>query len=132
MFQIKYKGEFLVLPSDASTEVERHSPFFLIDSVWAEKSLPITIPACDTNARLLGFFFFELTVRTRQKLDVEIYDGGNYKCNGILVIESAGMNSRFANKGNAGGYLLIGISNFYTQIKDKKLSSLSLGGDRVF
>lgn len=130
MFQLKYNNVFLDLAPNLDAEIERNSPLFLIDSVFAEYSTPITFVYSDNNARELGWYFFEPTIRQRKKINVEVYDKGTYKCNATAVIESAGMNYRHKGASNAGGYLLIGVSDFFQTIQTKKLTDLKLGGPR--
>lgn len=130
--QLKYKSEFLDLAANQNAEMEKTSPLFLVDNYIQEYSTPIAIVYSDKNARLLGNLFFELTVKTKQKFQVEIYSNGTYRGNGTLVVESAGMNRSFAGKSSLSGYVLTGLSNFFTQIKDKKLTDLVLGGVREF
>jgi hypothetical protein len=133
MLQIKYNNEFLDLARDQSSEMEKNSPLFLgLDTLLAEYSTPIAIKYTDKNARLLGFLFFDLTIKTKSTFAVEIYSGITFITQSSLIIESAGMNKRFASKSSIAGYLLTGISNFFTYIKDKKLTDLTLGGTRTF
>ncbi len=131
MFQLKYKDEFIDLLPDQEPEIERNSPLFLIDDYLSEKTSPVTIAYSDKNCRLIGNIFFELSERVQTKIAVKIYDKGTYKYNAVLVIESAGMHGLHVGKGNATGYMLLGISSFFTDIKDKLLTDLALGGVRT-
>jgi hypothetical protein len=130
MWQIKFQNEFLDLVPGQSPEVTRNSPLFFID--LQENSTPLTIAYTDKNSRLLGHIFFEQTRKARKKIDVELYQNNSYSFNATMVVESAGMNNRHNGTGNASGYLLFGISHFYSTIKDKLLSQLALGGLRDF
>jgi hypothetical protein len=132
MWQIKFQNEFLDLVPGQSPEVTRNSPLFSIDNDLQENSTPLTIAYTDKNSRLLGHIFFEQTRKARKKIDVELYQNNSYSFNATMVIESAGMNNRHNGNGNASGYLLFGISHFYSTIKDKLLSQLALGGLRDF
>jgi hypothetical protein len=133
VLQLKYNNEFLDLAPDENSEMEKNSPLFLgLDTLLAEYSTPIAIKYSDKNARLLGYLFFDLTVKTKSSFEVEIYSAGTFITRSTLIIESAGMNFRFAGKSSISGYLLTGISNFFTYIKDKKLTQLSLGGGRTY
>src|SRR4051794_20190668 len=132
MWQIKYQNEFLDIAPDQTPEISRNSPLFIMDDLAKEVSTPITFAYSDKNSRLLGHYFFDLTVKTRKRIDVELYDGGSFKTNCTLVLESAGMNRAHESKSSASGYLLINISDFFARIKDKKLSQLFLGGQRTF
>jgi hypothetical protein len=131
MLQIKYKNEFLDIVPGQETELEKNSPLFLLDNLLAEYSTPVNFIESDTNARLLGQIYFDKTIRKKTKIEVEIYSYGTFRSNATLVLNSAGINFMIAGKSTAGGYLLTGVSNFFTAIKDKKLSDLQLGGDRV-
>lgn len=116
---------------DADTEMERNSPLFLLDNILAEYSTPIGIRCSEKNTQALGFMFFELSTKSRSTFDVDIYTNGTYRGPATLVIETAGMNRAYAGRNILNGYLLSGISAFFTSIKDKKLTDLSLGGVRT-
>lgn len=131
-FQIKYQNEFLDLVPGQSAEIERNSPLFLLENIIAEYSTPVQLAYSDKNCRLIGLYFFDTTIKQQTKIDVEIYCNGTFRYNATMVIESAGMNFTHPGAGTASGYLLTGISNFFSRIKDKKLSDLILGGDRNF
>ncbi len=131
MLRIKYNNEFLDLAPDQDGELEANSPMFLIDNVLAEYSTPLNIVYTDKNARLIGPIFFAATVRKRQQFSVEIYKGDTYRCNATLIVESAGIR-RTARKSNASGYLLTGISSFFSLLKDVMLQDMALGGDGKF
>jgi hypothetical protein len=132
MIEIKYNNVFLDVANNESSEIERNSPLFLLDNILAEYTTPISFLYTDKNSRELGYYFFDTTVKIKRTLTVQVYDNGTFRYNASMVIESAGMNFNLPGKGTATGYLLIGISNFFQQIKDKMLRSLTLGGDRVF
>ncbi len=133
MLQLKYNNEFLDLAPDHNSEMEKNSPLFLgLDTLLAEYSTPIALKYSDKNARLLGYLFFDITVKTKKTFEVEIYSNRTFITRSSLIIESAGMNFRFASKSSIAGYLLTGISNFFIYIKNKKLTDLSLGGNRSF
>jgi hypothetical protein len=132
MWQIKYQNDFLDIVPGQSLEIERRSALFLLDDIIAEYSTPFALAYSDKNSRLIGHYFFDTTVKTKKSIDVEVYDNGTYRTNATMVIESAGMNFLHPGAGTASGYLLLGISNFFAQVKDKKLTELSLGGNRNF
>jgi hypothetical protein len=131
-FKIKYQNEFLDIAPGQAPEIERRSPLFLLDDILAEYTTPFTLAYSDKNSRLIGYYFFDGIVKTQKKIDVEVYDNGTFRYAATMVIESAGMNFLHAGAGTASGYLLLGISDFFSTIKDKKLSELVLGGDRIF
>ena len=132
MLQIKYKNEFLDIEPGQQTELTRNSPLFLIDQLNAEYSTPFKIKYSDKNSRLLGNIFFEQTIRAKQKIAVELYDNGSYSENATLVLEANTMDRNHSGKGDATGYLLTGISDFFSVIKDQKLTDLKLGGIRSY
>jgi hypothetical protein len=132
VWQIKYQNEFLDITPDQSPEIERRSPLFLVDDILAEYSTPISFAYTDKNSRLLGFVFFDTTAKVKTSLDVELHVKGTFRIVCTLVVESAGMNRLHKGNANAQGYLLLGISDFLTTIKDKLLSDLTLGGVRNF
>lgn len=128
MLQIKYNTDFLTIAQDTETEIERHSTVFLTNELLLEYSIPITIPYTDLNSRLLGHRFFEITDKEKGRYDVEVYDNGTYRYNATLIIQSSNIKSTVPGKGNATGFLLIGVSKFFNAIKDTKLNTLDFGG----
>jgi hypothetical protein len=132
MLQLKYNNTVLDISTDQDSEIERTSPLFLLDDFLAEFSTPFNIKYTEKNAKLLGFLFFEITTKVKTSFDVEVFTDGTFRGRGTLVVESAGMNRDFQNKSSLTGYLLTGITSFFTLIKDKKLSQLTLGGARNF
>ncbi len=131
MLRIKYKDDFLDLTSNQDVQLTKNSPLFLISNALAEYSTPISIGYTDKNARLLGFFFMESTSKSITSYDVEIYTDFTFRCRGTLVIEGSGMHNRFASKSTLTGYLLTGISSFFSNIQTLLLTDLQLGGERV-
>src|SRR5689334_22572337 len=107
MYRIKYKNEFLDIAPDQTPEISRNSPLFMMDDLAKEVSTPISFAYSDKNSRLLGHYFFDLTVKRRMKIDVELYDGESFKTNCTLVLESAGMNRLHESNSTASGYFLI-------------------------
>jgi len=126
MLRIKYNNEFIDISASSEQELEANSPLFLVDNVLAEYSTPITIVYTNKNVRLLGPLFFSLSVKKKAKFAVEILKGNTYRCNATLVIESAAINSSPRNN-NASGYLLTGLSSFFSEINGKRLQDLELG-----
>lgn len=113
-------------------QLTKNSPLFLVSNALAEYSTPINVAYTDKNARLLGFLFMEITVKTRQNYTVEIYTDRTYRGIGTLVIDGSGMNRNFSSKSTLTGYLLTGISSFFTKIQTTLLTQLILGGIRTF
>jgi len=132
MLQLKYNNEFLDLEPGQSLEFNRNNPLFLLDDLLGEYSTPIVVSYSEKNVRLLGYNFFDYTVKQKLKVDVELYDGMTYFSLATLVIDHTESNKRFAGKSNVSGFLLTGISRFFSKIKNKYCDSLLLGGDRTF
>lgn len=132
MLQIEYKGNFLHLANGSAIEFDKSSPLFLIDNTLAEYTLPITVKYDDHNAALLGDVFFDYGIKAKIKLPVNIYDAGTYCSAAVLVINKNLTDHNMRGRGNVQGFLLTGISDFFSTIKDKKLNSLFLGGVRSF
>lgn len=132
MLRIQYNNEFLLLQPGSAIEMERYSPLFLADDALAEYSLPVTILYCEDNARLLGDVFFDYGIKTKLKVDVKVYDNVTFRFRCTMVIDKSISNRSQPGKGNVQGYLLTGASDFFTLIKDKKMSDLKLGDIRSF
>lgn len=132
MLQIEYNGKFLRTGSNTAVEFDKNSPLFQLDTLLAEYTMPITIVYCDENVQILGDTFFEYGIKTKKKLEVNLYDNGSFFCSSILVIDNSIIDSRVRNRGSVQGYFLSGVSAFFSVIKDRKLNSLLLGGVRKF
>lgn len=128
MLQVSYKGKFLHLASGSQVESEKSSPLFLIDTVLAEYTMPITIIYDEHNARILGELFFEYGIKQKQKLDVTLFDSSTLIGSAVMVIDKSLTNVHSRSKGNVQGYFLTGSSDFFSKIKNKKLNSLFFGG----
>lgn len=132
MLQIEYNGSFLKLAKGSAIEIEKNSPLFMLDTVLAEYSMPITILYDQANVELLGDVFFDHGIKAKIKLQVNIFDAGTFKTAAVLIIDKNIFVHQVHGRGNVQGYLLTGISDFFATIKNKKLSSLMLGGIRRF
>src|SRR4051812_23803294 len=126
MLRIKYNNEFLDIAPGSEAELESNSPMFLMDNALAEYSTPITLVYSDKNARLIGPLFFSTTAKQKVKLPVDIFKDAAYRSAGTLVVESAAITGN-TRSGNASGYLLTGISSFFTIIKDTLCQDLNIG-----
>lgn len=132
MFALKYKNEFIDLVPGQSLEAQRNNPLFVLEDLFAEYSTPIAIKYSEKNVRLLGYTFFDMTIKQKIKIDVELYDHGSFRDNALLVIDKTNSNRRYAGKGDISGFLLFGLSILFSKLRAKKANTLLLGGDRVF
>jgi hypothetical protein len=132
MLGIKINGEFLDLSPATTAQLERTSPFFNLNDLAGEYSLPFTFPYTPKNARLLGLPNHYYTKRIKKKIAGELYDSNNFSYSGDLVIQTAELNVNDIHKSKISGFFLTGVSSFFTLIKNKKLKELELGGIRQF
>lgn len=132
MLQIKYNEGFLDLGADQKLEFERENPLFILEDFYKEYSSPIVIKYSENNVALLGAIFFELLPHQKQKLEVELWEKGTFDSNVVLVIDKANPDRRNAGKGDVNGFLLAGLSRFFSNIKYRFLNTLQLGGQRNF
>ena len=123
---------FLDVKPGTSAEIERQSPFFAMNSEVGETSTPIVLLGTERNARELELQYQYYTRRTKSKYSVEVYDGNTFRCQATLIVETGRLHINHLDKCELTGYLLFGISDFFNQVKGKKLSDLSLGGARQF
>jgi len=131
---IKYNNEFLDLAPNQSIELERLNPLFNTESIIAEYSTPITIVASEKNIRLLGpEVFLDLNYKSKKKFDVGFYDNNTFTYNSLLVLDKSISNRLVPGKGTATGFLLIGTSKFYNNLKDRKACDLDYdSSNRIF
>lgn len=132
MLQILYNNEPLDISQTNDAELQQSSPLFGIEQSIAEFSTPITILYSDRNNRLLQHYFLELTSKTKISLPVVIYENNTFSNNATLVIETTNLHRYLSSKASLTGYLLLNISNFFNDTKDKLMSALDLGGLRSF
>jgi len=132
MIGIEINSEFLDLPEAIIFEIVRNSPYFNNDEIEGEFSLPISIPYSDKNYRLLSYTGNHYKTHVKQKIDATLYGGPNFTYAGTLVIDAFEKNNNQPGSLIASGIFVFGISSFLQQVKDKKLSDLTLGGVRNF
>ena len=132
MLQVSYKGQFLHLAAGSQVEIEKSSPLFLIDTVLAEYTMPITLSYDEHNAKILGEVFFEYGIKQKQKIEVILYDSSTIIGTATMIIDKSLTNNQNRSRGNVQGYFLTGASEFFTKIKNKKLNSLFFGGSQSF
>lgn len=131
MISIKKGNKFLDLIEGTTIERERVSPFFSKDEIPGEVSLPFTLPASPNNMQQLGNLDI-LPVKKDAQFDVIIYDEGLQVTHGKLATEFVETTIDNASRGKISVFALSNASEYYQRIKDKKLSDLDLGGDRIF
>lgn len=132
MFSIKINGQTVDLPKGISVEFERNNPMFLLENLLGEYSNPLTINYSENNVAIFGALFFELVLKSKQKITCQLYDGNHFFGMATLVIEKATINRLVIGKSKLNGYLIAGISNLLTKLKDKKATTLQLGGMRSY
>jgi hypothetical protein len=132
MIGVKVNGRFLDLKPATYAEIERTSPFFSINAVMEEYSTPLSFLYTENNCIALGFIYQFYTKRQKTKVIAELYDGSRFKCKCTLVIETGKLNLNRVEDAEMSGYVLLGVSDFFQQIKDKLLSDLQLDGVRTF
>lgn len=132
MIGIQINNEFLDLPENIQVEIIRNSPYFGDNEIEGEYSLPIAIPYTNKNYRLLSYIGNHYKEHKKESITATLFSGGGVSYVGTLVIDG------FEKNNNNPGSLLtkslftFATSSFFQQIKDKKVSSLSLGGIRTF
>ncbi|MDP3387719.1 MAG: hypothetical protein Q8S24_10820 [Eubacteriales bacterium] len=111
---ITESGE-MVLPSDFSISIEQKSPFF---SDEGTQSIPVTLPEADINNSVLGHASRPgHTKQFKRKISATLETSAISK-SGKLVIENVQKNSGTI------AALMLNESDFYTQIKDVRLSEV--------
>lgn len=117
----------------SSIEIERNNPFFSLGDEWAgETSTPLAFGWSKINEKELGHQSTVYTKRSKRIIDIDLYDGSNYRQRGKLITEGNTINQNQIHKSEIRGYFVFGLSNFFQIIKDKKLRALKLGGKRSF
>jgi hypothetical protein len=137
MIGIKKDTEYIDLIPGTQIQRERESPVFLTqsddgkDGIPGEVSYPFSIPLTDKNLRLLKQ---PDSLPQAKELEHEIIleNSGMQLSAGKLIIESIDGHLVKNNVGRAEGYILSNVSEFWSRVRDKKLSELSLGGNRTF
>ncbi|MBV9989387.1 MAG: hypothetical protein JO301_17035 [Chitinophagaceae bacterium] len=130
MLSIRYKNQTVDIKPGQRVELSRSNPMFLLDSFLGEYSTPFVITYSERNVRNFGPFFFDLAIKKKGKFEVEVYDENSFAFNATLVLETAKVDRRVTGKGNASGYLIIGLSTLLNKLKDAKANTLKLGGTR--
>ena len=132
MIGIEINNEFLDLLAGVVFEIVRNSPYFNNDEIEGEFSLPVGIPYTDKNYRLLSYIGNHYKTHSKTTIAAKMHGGPNFIYDGSLVIDAFEKNANLPNSQLTNGLFVFGISSFFQQVKDKKLSDLQLGGVRTF
>ncbi len=131
MTGIAINGEFLDLPPGVVLEIIRNSPYINNDAIDGEYSLPVALPYTDKNYRLIAYSGNHYKTHAKQTLDAELYaDGAVY--NGSLIVDGWDKNNNQPQSLVWSTMFVFGISSFFQEVKEKKITDLSLGGVRSF
>jgi len=130
---ISIANEFLDLLPGAELEIEEENPYLqLNDELLGGYSFPIEVLATPKNMRLLGFpGTMEMRVDSTG-IEAVIYDNGIPSIRGKIKIEKPSINMNNMQDGRISIYILVGAASFWQDIKDRKLRSIDVGGDRSF
>lgn len=130
---LELRKEHIILETDRDLVIERErsSPFFSINEIPGEVSIPFNLPASPVNILALGPVD-EINVTKTATHDIILSDEGFQISHGKLAIEAVDTDLNHNQSGTISAYFLSNISEFYQRIKDKKLNALLLGGIRTF
>ncbi|HEX8358277.1 MAG TPA: hypothetical protein VF610_12720, partial [Segetibacter sp.] len=133
MLGVKLNGVFLDLKPRTSTEIDRKSPLFAISEYASEGTTePVVFRYSPKNALAFDLPFQYYSERRKKKYQVEYYSGNSFLYRCTLVIETGKLNLNNIQDTEISGVLLYSISDFFQNVKGKKLSDLQLGGVRTF
>lgn len=132
MIGVKVNGIFLDLKPGTTGEIENKSPFFAINDFTQEYSTPLSFQFTENNCNALGWVYQYYNQRQKIKVQAELYDNHFFLKKAVLVIETGKLDINNLEAGEMNGFLLFGVSRFFQDIKDKKLTQLSLGGTRTY
>jgi hypothetical protein len=90
------------------------------------------LPNTQTNLRLLNYAGIIQSRLDNSGFDCKLYDRGFQHSIGKLKIEKPIHHLNNAKKGRVPCYYLSGISNFFQDVKDRRLRDIDLGGERSF
>ncbi len=137
MIGLRKQREYLDMYPGTMIQRERTSPFFIAktssgkDAIPGEVSFPFKLPPTDKNYRLLLYPHIMPQQKTK-KHDMVLEDTGMQISAGKLVVDLIQSHLNKNNTGYIDSHFLSNSSEFYKNIENKKLSELSLGGDRAF
>jgi hypothetical protein len=113
--RLKTESGEMILPGDFSFSIDQKSPFF---SNEGTQSIPVTLPDADINNKVLGYASRPgHSMQMRRKLSATLETSVINK-SGTLVVEKAQKHTGTVCS------LMLNESDFYSQIKDVKLSEV--------
>jgi hypothetical protein len=137
MIGIQHNNELLEMQPGSIIQRERNSPFWLTtttsgkDGIPGEYTNPVAFPLTPANRRRLGFVG-TIPVQRQRQFDVKLMHDVYQVSTGKLIMLNTKMNLNNPDKSIQEGYILHNSSQFFKEVEGKKLSSLMLGGERVF
>ncbi len=90
------------------------------------------MPITDRNLRLTGYAGLIHTRVDSAGIDAALFDNGLQVAVGKLKFEKPTHNLNRAKDGSVSCYFLGGVASFFQDVKDIKLRSVDVGGDRTF
>jgi hypothetical protein len=134
MIGIEINNEFLDLPPGTSMELVEENPFlqFAEDVTVGNYSFPVEFVLNEKNTRLTGYAGIIQKKIDLTGIEARLYGNGIQHSRGRLKIEKIPHNLNSLDRGRVSAYYLTGSSDFYQDIKSKKLREIDLGGDRTF
>lgn len=128
---IEINGEFLDLPPGVVMEIIRNSPYFNNDAIDGEYSLPISLPYSDKNYRLILYASNHYKTHAKITIEANLHANGE-KFIGKFIVDGFDKNMNNPQSAIWSSIFVFGLSSFFQDIKDKKISDLVLGGKRSF
>lgn len=132
MTGIEINGEYLDLPPTVLLEIVRNSPYLNNDEIDGEYSLPIAVPYTNRNFRLLGYTGNHYKQHSKQSIDAKLHGSAGIVYPGTLLLDGFERNLNQPESILCNTLFVFSISDFYQQVKDKKLSDFAYGGPRTF
>lgn len=132
MLGIKINNGFLDIPSGVLMELQRNNPMLSTDEIEGEYSFPISVRYTENNYRLFQFVGNWYKVNSKYTVDAEIYDNGQLRYTGKLVIINHTGNLLNPETLTWNVTIYLNSSSFMQDIRDVYLKDIDLGGDRSF
>lgn len=133
MLGLAINNEYLDLNPGTILEIERQNPFLAFnEDITGEYSLPFEIKNTPRNIRLTKYAALLQQRVNTTGIDAIAYDGGLQDSIGKIKLEGTNHNLNRTQDGSISCYYLTGSSSFYQDVKEVKLRSIDVGGDRSF
>ena len=133
MLGIKVNNEYLELNPGLQLDIQQENPFLQFgDEAIGDFSLPFEVLSTPTNLRLLEYSGLLQKRINNAGIDAQVYDNGLQHSIGKVKFEKPNVNIQHANSGSVSCYYLSAISNFWQDIKGKRLRDINVGGTRTF